>query len=55
MTWLGIGFSNAYVDEFSLQMYYGSCMGTIVQVILWKIGCYKQPATAELLAMHPTY
>ena len=55
MTWLGIRFSNAYVDEFSLQMYYGPCMGSIVQGTLWETGYYKQPTTAALLAMYPTF
>ena len=55
MTWLGIEFSNAYANEFSLQMYYGPCMSTIVQGTLRETGYYKQPTTAELLAMYPTF
>ena len=55
MTWLGIGLSNAYANEFSLQMYYGPCMGSIVQGTLCETGYYKQPTTAELLAMYPTF
>ena len=54
-TLLGIIISNAYVDEFSLQMYYGPCMGSIVEGTLWETGYYKQPTTAELLAMHPIF
>ena len=41
-TWLGVGFSNAYVDEFSLQIHYGLCMGSIVQGTLWETKYYKR-------------